>query len=164
MVNNFRFRLNGFILCGIRIQPAAVAGEEHEDWELAVYDRQLGWFTLEEDGRLDPALPEFVLEYRDETEGERLHALGQRLSQDQGWQRTTPQELVALLQGRGGMELAEDETVCLQLDAPLDSAEFLRQEAKKLRLTRAEVDARAEELLQRLEFACMLYRGCVRLP
>jgi len=52
---------------------------------------------------MGPALPQFVLEYRDETAWALLPIEVCRTMQDKGWNRVTPQELVEILQAAGAI-------------------------------------------------------------
>jgi hypothetical protein len=98
----FRFRLNGEIMPEIFIQRALVDGEPVGEWQIAVEIDGLGRFTLDDNSDLwDPALPQFVLEFRDETSWALLPQTERWASVDKGWQRVTPQELVEILQSAG---------------------------------------------------------------
>jgi len=100
MQTEFRFRLNGDIMPEIFIQRALVDGEPIGEYEIAVEIKYLGGrFTLDDNSHLwDPALPQFVLEYRDETSWD-LIPLELRLTmEDRGWNRVTPVELVGILE------------------------------------------------------------------
>jgi len=102
MQTEFRFRLNGDIMPEIFIQNAMVNGEPVGELEIAVEIDYLGRFTLDDNSNLwDPALSQFVLEYRDETSWALLPQAERRASIDKGWNRVTPQELVGILQASG---------------------------------------------------------------
>jgi len=105
MQTEFRFRLNGDIMPEIYIQRAMVDGEPVGQWEITVdIDYLDGRFTLDDSSHLwDPALPQFVLEYRDETAWALLPIEVCRTMQDKGWNRVTPQELVEILQAAGAI-------------------------------------------------------------
>ena len=99
MQTEFRFRLNGDIMPEIFIQRALVDGEPVGESEIAVDIRYLGGrFTLDDNSHLwDPALPQFVLEYGDETAWDLIPLEICRTMKDRGWNRVTPQELVGIL-------------------------------------------------------------------
>src|ERR1039458_1088730 len=100
MQTEFRFRLNGDIMPEIYIQRAMVDGEPVGEWEIAVDIRYLGGrFTLDDNSHLwDPALPHFILEYRDEAAWDLIPLEVSRTMKDKGWNRVTPQELIAILE------------------------------------------------------------------
>ena len=52
----------------------------------------------------DPALPHFVLEFRDETSWALLPIPDRQASVDKGWHRTTPHELVEILDSAGAIK------------------------------------------------------------
>ena len=100
--SEFRFRLNGEIMPEIFIQRKLVHGEPIGEWEIAVEDYNLGRFTIDDNSNLwDPALPQFVLEFRDETSWALMPQAERWASVDKGWHRTTPNELVEILQSEG---------------------------------------------------------------
>lgn len=102
----FRFRLNGEIMPQIFIQRALVDGNPVGEFDIAVEVDGLGRFTLDDNSDLwDPALPQFVLEYRDETSWALLPIAMRRASQDKGWNRVTPRELVGILESAGAITL-----------------------------------------------------------
>jgi len=105
MQTEFRFRLNGDIMPEIYIQRALVDGEPVGEWEIAVdIDYLDGRFTLDDNSNLwDPALPQFVLEYRDETAWALLPLEICRTMRDKGWNRVTPLELVGILRSAGAI-------------------------------------------------------------
>ena len=101
----FRFRLNGDIMPEIYIQRAMVDGEPVGEWEIAVEIKYLGGrFTLDDNSNIDPALPKFILEYRDETSWALLPLELCRTMKDKGWNRVTPQELIAILESEGAIQ------------------------------------------------------------
>lgn len=66
----------------------------------------LGKITLDDNSNLwDPALPQFVLEFRDETSWSLLPQTGRHASVDKGWCLTTPQELVEILGSVGAISI-----------------------------------------------------------
>ena len=104
MKSEFRFRLNGEIIPELFIQRAMVSGEPTGEYQIAVEIDGLGRFTIDDNSNLwDPALPQFVLEYRDETSWALLPTAEKRASKDKGWNRVTPQELVEILQSAGAI-------------------------------------------------------------
>jgi hypothetical protein len=97
----FRFRLNGNYMPEIRIQREAPDGEI----QLAVRDEDLGWFVIDNNENLrSDALPKFVLEYRDETAWALVPVDMRQASEDKGWNRTTPRDLVGVLWVAGVIE------------------------------------------------------------
>jgi hypothetical protein len=87
----FRFRLNGEIMPEIFIQRALVDGEPIGEWQIIVDIDGLGEISLDDNStRWDPALSQFVLEYRDETSWALLPIPMRQASEDKGWCRTTP--------------------------------------------------------------------------
>jgi len=102
MQPEFRFRLNGRIMPEIFIGRAMVNGEPTGEYEIVVDIDGLGRFTIDDNSNLwDHSLPQFILEYRDETGWALLPRAEKRASKDKGWERVTPQELVAVLDSAG---------------------------------------------------------------
>lgn len=102
MQPEFRFRLNGQIMPEIFVQRALANGKPIGEWEIAVEIDGLGRFTIDDNSNLwDTALPQFVLEFRDETSWALLPIPDRQASVDKGWHRTTPHELVEILQSEG---------------------------------------------------------------
>jgi hypothetical protein len=102
MPPEFRFRLNGQIMPELFIQRAMVNGEPIGQWEIAVEIDGLGRFTLDDNSNLwDAALPQFILEFRDETSWALLPQAKRWASKDKGWNRVTPRELVEILESAG---------------------------------------------------------------
>jgi len=98
----FRFRLNGEIMPELFVQRALVHGEPIGEWEIAVDIDEIGRISIDDNSNLwDPALPHFVLEFRDETSWALLPQAERWASKDKGWNRVTPQELVAILESAG---------------------------------------------------------------
>jgi hypothetical protein len=63
---------------------------------------EIGRISIDDNSNLwDPALPHFVLEFRDETSWALLPQAERWASKDKGWNRVTPQELVAILESAG---------------------------------------------------------------
>jgi hypothetical protein len=101
----FRFRLNGEIMPEIFVQRALVDGEPVGEWEIAVEVDGIGRFTIDDNSQLwDPALPQFVLGFRDETSWALLPQAERWGSTDKGWNRVTPQELVEILESVGAIK------------------------------------------------------------
>jgi hypothetical protein len=101
----FRFRLNGEIMPEIFVQRALVDGEPVGQWEIEVDVYGIGRFTIDDNSNLcDPALSQFVLEFRDETSWDLLPIPHRQASVDKGWHRTTPNELVEILQSAGAFK------------------------------------------------------------
>jgi hypothetical protein len=97
--SEFRFRLNGEIMPEIFVQRAMVDGEPIGQWEIEVDVDGIGRFTIDDNSNLwDPALPQFVLEFRDETSWALLPIPDRQASVDKGWHQTTPNELVEILE------------------------------------------------------------------
>jgi hypothetical protein len=102
MLPEFRFRLNGEIVPEIFIQRALVNSEPIGEWQIAVDIDEIGRISIDDNSNLwDPALPHFVLEFRDETSWALLPQAERWASKDKGWNRVTPQELVAILESAG---------------------------------------------------------------
>lgn len=101
----FRFRLNGEIVPEIFVQRALADGEPVGEWQIVVDIAGLGRLTLDDNPKLwDPSLPQFILEFRDETSWALLPIPMRQASQDKGWARVTPQELVEILESAGVIE------------------------------------------------------------
>jgi hypothetical protein len=105
MKSEFRSRLNGDIMPEIFIQPVLVSGEPTGEYRSP--SRSMGLagspsMTTRTCGI--PALPQFVLEYRDETSWALLPQAERRASPDKGWNRVTPQELVEILESAGAIK------------------------------------------------------------
>ena len=102
MLPEFRFRLNGEIVPEIFIQRALVNSEPTGEWQVAVGIDGIGRFTIDDNSHLwDPALPQFVLEFRDETSWAIIPQAERWASKDKGWNRVTPEELVEILESAG---------------------------------------------------------------
>jgi len=110
MQTEFRFRLNGDIMPEIFVQRALVDGEPVGEFEISVDIRYLeGRFTLDDNSNLwDPALPQFVLEYRDETSWVLIPLELRRTMKDKGWNRVTPVELVEILRAAGAIRVQRE--------------------------------------------------------
>jgi len=105
MQTEFRFRLNGEIMPEIFIQQKTVAGEPTSEREIAVNVDGLGSITIDDNSNLwDAALPQFILEYRDETAWDLIPLEICRTMKDKGWNRVTPQELIAILESEGAIQ------------------------------------------------------------
>jgi hypothetical protein len=101
----FRFRLNGEIIPELFIQHAMIDGEPTGEYQIAVEIDGLGRFTIDDNSHLwDDSLPKFVLEYRNETSWALIPPVDRRSMKDKGWNRVTPQELVAILDSAGAIK------------------------------------------------------------
>ena len=102
MLPEFRFRLNGEIVPEIFIQRALVNSEPIGEWQIAVDIDGIGRLTIDDNAQLwDPALPQFVLELRDETSWALLPIPMRQASEEKGGNRVTLQELVEILESGG---------------------------------------------------------------
>ena len=98
----FRFRLNGEIMPELFVQRAMVDGEPVGKWEIEVDVYSIGKFTIDDNSNLwDPALPQFVLEFRDETSWALLPIPDRQASVDKGWHATNSLELIDILAAHG---------------------------------------------------------------
>jgi hypothetical protein len=104
MKPEFRFRLNSIVIPEIRIQREEINGKPVGDLQIAVRDEDIGWFAID-DPQLPKGLPQFILEYRDETSWALLPVEMRRISKDKGWKTVTPQELIEVLVVAGVIEL-----------------------------------------------------------
>jgi len=105
MQPEFRFRLNGEIMPELFVQRALVQGQPVDEWEIAVEIDGLGRLTIDDKSHLwDDGLPQFVLEFRDETSWALLPIPDRQASVDKGWHRTTPHELVEILESVGAIK------------------------------------------------------------
>jgi len=82
---DFAFRLNGTFIPEINVQR-----DQAGELQIAVRDPEVGWFAIDDS-------PDYILQYRDETAWQLLSLELCRASQDKGWNRTTPQELIGIL-------------------------------------------------------------------
>jgi hypothetical protein len=102
----FRFRLNGEIMPELFVQRALVDEEPVGQWEIEVDVDGIGRFTIDDNSNLwDPALPQFVLEFRDETSWALLPIPDRQASVDKGWHRVNPNELVEILESAGVIKI-----------------------------------------------------------
>ena len=86
----------------IFVQKALVDGEPIEQWEIEVDVDGIGRFTIDDNSNLsDPALPQFILEFRGDTSWALLPIPDRQASVDKGWHETTPNELVEILESEG---------------------------------------------------------------
>jgi len=83
--SDFCFRLNNTFIPEINVQR-----DQAGELQIAVRDPEVGWFAIDD-------RPDFVLEYRDEASWELLPLELRRASQDKGWNRVTPLELIGIL-------------------------------------------------------------------
>jgi len=89
----------------IFVQRALANRKPIGEWEIAVEIDGLGRFSIDDNSSLwDPALPQFVLEFRDETSWALLPQAERWASVDKGWNRVTPQELVEILESEGAIK------------------------------------------------------------
>ncbi len=103
---DFRFRLNGIIIPEIRVQRALVKGKPIGPLQIAVRDPWIGWFTIDDNAHiLERSLPQFILEYRDETAWSKLDPLVRRLEPRKGWQRVSPRRLIRVLREAGYIQV-----------------------------------------------------------
>jgi len=97
--------LNGEIMPELFVQRVLVDGEPVGQWEIEVDVDGIGRFTIDDNSDLwDAALPQFVLEFRDETSWALLPIPDRQASVDKGWHRSTPQELVEILASAGAIK------------------------------------------------------------
>jgi hypothetical protein len=72
-------------------------GSPPGEWEIAVEIDGLGRFGIDDNSNLwDPALPNFVLELRDETSWALVWQAERWASVNEGWSRVPPQELAGI--------------------------------------------------------------------
>jgi hypothetical protein len=171
--NEFGIRVNGVLIREIAIRSlAADGGQSDERSQLMVRDPDLGWFTIEdEDEDLAAGLARFVLEYRDERAWEEVDPLLRPLSGGEGWRRLTSQELIALLESsscageaKGGKGDAQDIGEENDFLITTAASHLLWQDAGRCFPNEKEIERRAQELFERMEFAAMLRRGSVAMP
>ncbi len=104
----FRFKLNGIVIPEIRIQRAVVNGHPVGKLEIAVRDSTVGWFPVDDNADLaDKHLPQFVLEYRCETEWNSVDPILRRSDPKHGWHRVSPRKLMTVLQKAGLIDVPE---------------------------------------------------------
>ena len=85
----------------IRVQREALDGEI----QLAVRDEDLGWLVIDNNEHLwNDVLPQFALEYRDETSWALVPIAMRQASEDKGWNHATPHELIGVLWATGVIE------------------------------------------------------------
>jgi hypothetical protein len=95
---NFQFRLNGIILPRIIVRQVMVNGCPTDRREIVACDEQFGLFRIDDNENLaDPALPKFVLEVCDFS----IPTTQRKSMPNEGWQRMTTQECIALLEAAG---------------------------------------------------------------
>jgi len=66
-------------------------------WQVAVLIDDIGWIVVDD-------RPDMLLEYRDEASWKLLPVPMRQASADKGWCRTTPSELIEILQLAGAIE------------------------------------------------------------
>ena len=75
----------------------------------SIFDYLGGRFTIDDNSHLwDPALPQFILEYRDETAWDLIPLEVCRTMKDKGWNRVTPLELVGILRSAGAIRVQHE--------------------------------------------------------
>lgn len=169
--HKFCIRLNGILIPEIAIQPVVTGdGRLTGKSQLAVRDPVLGWFTIgDEDEALAPGLTRFVLECRNERAWAEVDPIDRHMSQ--GWRRLTAHELIALVESsscpgevnaRGSDAPSSGEENELLITA--DVSRQLWEDPKRCFPNEKEIERRAEELLERMEFAAMLRSGSVGFP
>jgi hypothetical protein len=91
----FRIRLNGVYVPEVTVQ------RENKDpkgeMQLLVRDETIGWFPLDNNEGIHSGLPQFKLEFRDETSWRLLPDEMKQASTDKGWNTATPKELIDVL-------------------------------------------------------------------
>ena len=98
MKPEFSFRLNGVIVPMVFVNRERVGGKLTGRRHIAVWIDGVGRFTIDDDSNLwELTSPKHVLEYRNETEWENADPGQRHTIKDEGWQRVTPDELVAVL-------------------------------------------------------------------
>jgi hypothetical protein len=92
----------------MRVERALVNGEPVGNLRISVRDEQLGWFAIDNNENLwDKNLPQFVLEFRDESRWEQLDPIAKRSDPLKGWQRVSPRRLLKILQMTGHIDIDE---------------------------------------------------------
>ncbi len=105
MKPEFRFRLNGVYLPEIHIRRVCHA-EGGVDLEIAVNVPGIGWFAIDDNGGLpDKDLPRFDLEYRNESDWDKVDPVLRQISKDKGWRTVTPDELIRVLISAGVIDV-----------------------------------------------------------
>jgi hypothetical protein len=105
MKPEFRFRLNGIYVREIHIRRICNP-EGGVDLEIAANVPDIGWIVIDDNSHLvDKDLPRFTLEYRNETEWEKVDPILRRMSEDKGWRTVTPDVLIRVLISAGVVEL-----------------------------------------------------------
>jgi hypothetical protein len=95
---NFQFRLNGIILPRIIVRQVMVDGCPTDRREIVACDDACGLFRIDDNEELpDPALTRFILEVCDFS----IPARQRSRMCNEGWQRMTTQECIALLEAAG---------------------------------------------------------------
>jgi hypothetical protein len=103
---SFRFRLNGLITPELRIERARVDGEPVGKLQIAVLDSEIGWIVIDDNASLpDKDLPQFIVEYRNETEWAKIDPVLRRTDPRNGWRRVSPRKLMKILHEAGIIEI-----------------------------------------------------------
>ena len=98
MKPEFSFRLNGVVVPMVFVNRERVKGKLTGRRHVAVWIEGIGRFTIDDDSNLwEMTFPKHVLECRNETEWEKADPTERQMSQTEGWQRVTPDELVEVL-------------------------------------------------------------------
>ena len=94
----YQFRVNGEIMPYIRVVGQAIGGVSVGKRRIEVEDYNLGWVALDDNENLaDPALPRFIIEFRDIS----IPPHERRLLPSLGWKQITTREMLALLESVG---------------------------------------------------------------
>lgn len=105
---DFRFRLNGVYISEIRIERALVNGESVGQLQIAARDAEIGWIVVDDNSHLhSPHLPRFELEFRNETDWQRVDPVVRRSDPSKGWHRVSPRKLMMVLQDAGLIDVPE---------------------------------------------------------
>jgi len=95
---NFQFRLNGVLLPRIIVRQVMVNGCPTDRREIVACDETYGLFRIDDNEALpDPALPKFIFEVCDFS----IPASQRSRMENDGWQRMTTQECIAMLEAAG---------------------------------------------------------------
>jgi hypothetical protein len=103
MPPEFSFRLNGTIVPMLFIQKERVNGKLTGGMRLtAVWIDGVGRFAIDDDEHpWEFTFPQHVLECRNETEWDHASPAVRQMDSHEGWQRVSPDELVAVLENAG---------------------------------------------------------------
>jgi hypothetical protein len=99
-ITTFQFRLNGLTIPLLKVRPVMLNGIV-DHWELVACHETLGEFAVDDNqGLVDPALTQFILEVRDVT----IPPIERRFLPNKGWKQVTTRECLALLESAGIIE------------------------------------------------------------